>query len=212
MKKIFFNYSDEAEDGKMMRNLCLHFSVLKDKVDLWHKGRIRPGDVVSDAMSGNLNNADAVLHLLSISYAAEDDCMGLLKEGVEQHKKNIPVLLSSFDWESVDAIKKLQEELLPHDHKPVDVHPNYNEVYTEIVQTVKKDVLGIESTNRFTDRIYYYLLAAAELIAGGFVSVWVNNIFNHLGITLAVFGLFMIAAFFTLRNIIFPTSISASKL
>lgn len=212
MKKIFFNYSDEAEDAKMMRNLCLHFSVLKGKVELWHKGKMRPGDPVNETMSSNLNDADAALHLLSISYAAEDDCMDLLEQGIQQNKKNIPVLLSSFDWQSVDSIKQLQEELLPHDHKPVDVHSNYNEVYTEIVQTVKKDILGIEGNAGFNDRGYYYALSGILLGIGFFVTRWANKEFDHLGITLGVFTLFIIAAIFILRNIIFPTSISTSKL
>jgi TIR domain len=212
MKKIFFNYSDEAEDAKMMRNLCLHFSVLKDKVDLWHKGKILPGDTVDEELSFNLNNADAVLHLLSISYAAEDDCMELLDQGIKQDKNNIPVLLSSFDWQSVDPIKQLEEKLLPQDHKPVDVHPNYNEVYTEIVQTVKKDVLGMEGKAGSGGRIFYYILSALILAVGSLVTIWANNIFNHLGITLGVFALFVISAFLTIRKIIFPTSISTSKL
>jgi hypothetical protein len=212
MKKIFFNYSDEAEDAKMMRNLCLHFSVLKDKVDLWHKGRILPGDTVNETQSVNLNNADAVMHLLSISYAAEDDCMKLLDQGVQQHKKNIPVLLSSFDWESVDAINKLREDLLPHDHKPVDVHPNYNEVYTEIVQTVKKDVLGIETKAGPNGRMFYYVLSGLILVVGSVVTIGTKSFFDNLGITLGIFALFIIAAIFTLRHIIFPTNISTSKL
>jgi hypothetical protein len=166
---------------------------------------------VEETLSGNLNNADAVMHLLSISYVAEKNCMGLLEQGIDKQKDNIPVLLSSFDWESVDEIKQLEKKLLPHDHQPVDVHPNYNEVYTEIVQTVKKDVLGIESKAGLNDRSYYYLLAVLLLGAGTGVAAWANNIFGHLAITLGVFSLFIIAAIFTLRHIIFPTSISTSK-
>ena len=212
MKKIFFNNSDEAEDAKMMRNLCLHFSVLKDKVDLWHKGKILPGDTVNETLSTNLNNADAVLHLLSISYTAEDDCMKLLGQGIKQDKNNIPVLLSSFDWESVEEIKKLQEKLLPHDHKAVDVHPNYNEVYTEIVQTVKKDVLGIETKAGSNGRMFYYVLAGLILVVGTGATILTKDSIDNWGITAGLFSLFIIAAFFTIRKIIFPTSISTSKL
>jgi hypothetical protein len=212
MKKIFFNYSNDSEDGKMMRNLSLHFSVLKDKVDLWHKGKLLPGDTVDEALSDNLNNSDAVLHLLSISYAAEEDCMELLEQGIEKQKKNIPVLLSSFDWQSVDAINKLEDELLPQDHQPVDTHANYNEIYTEIVQTVRSEVLGVKSKGRPNDRLYYYILATLILAAGAGISLWANSIFDHLGITIGVFSLSVIGALFTLRHIIFPTSVSTSKL
>ena len=211
MKKIFFNYSNESEDVKMMCNLCLHFAVLKDKVELWHKGKILPGDTIDETIHKNFNDSDAAMHLLSLSYAAEDDCMELLKEGMDQRKENIPVLLSSFDWESDTNIKQLKEKLLPHDHKPIDIHSNYNEMYTEIVRTVKREVLGIKGEVKFNTRSFYYILAAASLVAGGFVANWANSIFGNLGITLAVFSLFIIAALFTLRKIIFPTSISTSK-
>jgi hypothetical protein len=138
--------------------------------------------------------------------------MELLKQGIKQDKNNIPVLLSSFDWESVDPIKKLEEKLLPQDHKPVDVHPNYNEVYTEIVQSVKKDVLGIETKTGSNGRMIYYVLSGLILLIGSVLSLSTKDFFNNPGITLGIFGLFIIAAFFTIRKIIFPISISTSKL
>ncbi len=211
MKKIFFNYSADPDDGKMMRNLCLHFSVLKNNVELWHKGKILPGDVIEESLRKNLDDSDLALHLLSISYAAEDQCVSLLEEGIVNHKKNVPVLLSSFDWQSMDSIRQLENELLPGDHKPVDTHPNYNEIYTEIVIAVKQDLLGIDTKTGTTDRLYFYLLAGVLLTVGSVLAYWANGLFNNLGITLMVFAMFVFAAVFILRKIIFPTSVSTSK-
>lgn len=211
MKKIFFNYSADPEDAKMMRNLCLHFSVLKNKVELWHKGKIMPGDVIEESLRRNLDDSDLALHLLSISYVTEDQCVSLLEEGMEHQIKNVPVLLSSFDWQSMDSIRQLENELLPGDHKPVDTHPDYNKIYTEIVVAVKKDLLGIDTKTGNTDRLYFYLLAGVMLAVGSALAFWANNLFGKLGITLMVFAMFVFAAVFILRKIIFPTSVSTSK-
>jgi len=212
MKKIFLNYSDEADDKKMMQNLCIHLSILKD-VDLWHKGRMLAGDAVESTMLSNLQESDAVLHLLSISYCQEEEeCMLLLDKGIEQQKENIPVLISSFAWEEIPEIKKLEDRLLPHDHIPIDGHPdNYNAVYTEIVRTVKHDVLGVEGAVKVDQRGYYYLLAGLALAIGIGAAVWVNSEFHQLGITLGIFTLFILTALFSLRKLIFPTGISTFK-
>lgn len=211
MKKIFFNYADEAEDKKMMCNLCLHFAVLKNDLELWHKGKILPGDVVNDSLSRNFKDSDAALHLLSISYATEDQCVNLLNQGIQLHKKNIPVLLSSFDWESLKPVQELKDELLPEDHQPIDTHQNSNAAYTGIVRAVKKEVLGIESNEPENERPFYYMVAALALLTGVGVSVWMQKELEHIGLTLGVFSLFILTALFALRKIIYPTTVSTLK-
>ena len=211
VKKIFFNYSDQAEDVVMMKNLCLHFAVLKDKVSLWHKEKIIPGDDRKKLVEKNLAESSAAVHLLSIAYETQDDCTDILQRCISEHKKNIPVLLSSFDWESDDALVKMKDELLPQDHQPVDTHANFNAVYTEIVQRVKNDLFNDNSKIKFNQRGFYFALAGLVLIAGFFVSLWVNTIFDSISIALLTCCMFIICSLFVLRKIFFPVSVSTSK-
>ncbi|MEP6675098.1 MAG: TIR domain-containing protein [Ferruginibacter sp.] len=211
MKKIFFNYSGQQDDVVMMTNLSLHFAVMKDRVSLWHKGKILAGEVIKDALDKNLEDSDAAVHLLSINYVAEDDCMELLQHSIEQHKKNIPVLLTSFDWQAEKTISALKDEFLPLDHEPVDTHRNFNVVYTEIVQTVRRDIFGDETAVKFDHRNHYWLLAGVVLVIGFFAALWMDNLFDSISIALLSFMLFGIAALFILRKTIFPTSVSTTK-
>lgn len=211
LKKIFFNYSGEEEDIKMTQDLCLYFAVLKDKVSLWHKDKIMPGDVIKDALIKNLDDADAAVHILSIAYENEASCKEILDRAIEQHKKNIPVLVSTFPWEFDEVLLQLKEEILPHDHKAVDLHTNPHVVFTEIVYSVKNKLFGAGPNLKFNERSYYFLLAGIAL-AAGFIAAWfTNNIFGSLAVTLLAFSMFACTALFILRKIIFPTSVSTSK-
>jgi hypothetical protein len=181
-------------------------------VSLWHKEKIIPGDDIKKTVEKNLDESTAAVHLLSIAYETEEDCTDILQRCISQHKKNIPVLLSSFDWESDNTLVQMKDEILPHDHQPVDTHPNFNMVYTEIVQAVKNDLFNDNSKIRFNQRGFYFALAGLVLVAGFFISLWANNVFNSILITLLVFGMFVVTAFFVLRKIFFPVSVSTSKL
>ena len=211
VKKIFFNYADDEEDIKITQDLCLYFAVLKDKVSLWHKDKIMPGDVIKDALHKNLDDADAAVHILSVAYENENDCKEILDKSILQNKKNIPVLVSTFPWEFDDAIVKLKAELLPHDHKPVDLHTNTHVVYTEIVYSVKNKLFGAGPNLQFNQRGYYYLLAGIALAAGFIAAFFANDIFGSLAVSLLAFTMFACTALFILRKIIFPTSVSTSK-
>lgn len=211
MKKIFFNYSGEEKEIIMTNNLCLHFVVLKDKISIWHKGKIFPGDVVKDELEKNLEDSQAAVHLLSAAYENDDDCTDILQRSLEGNKKNIPVLLTSFDWESDAKLLPLKAAMLPQDKRAVDLHPNQNLVYTEIVKSVKKDLLGDDSKLSFNDRGYYFILAAIALLVG-FVAAWYTNVlFGSFTISLLVFLLFVAAALFVIRKIIFPVSVTTYK-
>ena len=210
-KKIFFNYSSSEKDTVMLTNLCLHFAVLRDKVSLWHKGKLIPGDDIKVTMEKNLDDSNAAVHLLSINYETEADCTDIMQRSISLHKKNVPVLISYFDWESDDTLTQLKEALLPHDHEPVDAHPNFDKVYTEIVQSVKNDLFNDSTRISFNQRGYYYLLAGIALVAGICTSVWVNNEFDSILVTLLVFAMFLITSLFILRKIFFPVSVSTNK-
>ena len=211
MVKIFFNYADQKDDTAIMEDLYLFFSVLKDKIFLWHKAKILPGDDIKDALNKNLDDSDATVHLLSNSYENEAGCKEILNRSIQQNKKNIPVLLSTFPWELDEKLVQLKKDFLPPDHVPIDLQPNKKVTYTQIVRSVNKDLLGNHAEVSFNDRWFYFLLSAVALLAGFFAAYWANNIFGSLAVVLLVFLLFVLTALFILRKVIFPTSVLTNK-
>ncbi len=210
MKKIFFNSSSQVEDTKTTEDLCLFFAVLKDKVSLWHKDKIIPGDDRKLSLNKNLDDSDVAIHLLSNDYENEPVCAEIMNKSIEQHKKNIPVLVSTFPWELDDILLQLKKELMPHDLVPLNRQPNREIIYTEIVKNVNNELLG-GSKISFNDRWYYILLAAIACIAGFFAAFYANDIFGSLTIALLVFLMFIFTALFILRKIIHPVSVSTNK-
>lgn len=211
VKKIFFNSSHQEEDTKITEDLCLFFAVLKDKVSLWHKEKIIPGDDRKATLNKNLDEADVAIHLLSNAYENEPGCIEIMNRSLQQNKKNIPVLVSAFPWELDDTLVQLKNEFMPHDLVPLNRQPFKNEIYTEIVKNVKKDVLGDETKLSFNSRGYYFMLAGVALVAGFFVAYFADDIFDSLAVTLLAFLMFVCAALFILRKIIFPTAVSTYK-
>ena len=212
-KKIFFCYSDNENDQRQFTNLCLHFSVLQDKAELWYKSKLKGGDETDEIIQQKVAESDIFLHLLSVHYFNDANCKKQFDVSVSDKKVLIPVLLSSFDWQSDENLKKFEDEILPEDKRAIDLHPNFNAVCTEIVQNVKKVVFGENSVRKSNNgRTFYWLLAALILVIGGLSSVFVYNLFNDLIIPIIVFLMFLSIDLFILRNLLFPTNISSLKL
>jgi TIR domain len=212
-KKIFFCYSDNENDERQFTNLCLHFSVLQDKAELWYKSKLKGGDETDEIIQQKVAESDIFLHLLSVHYLNDASCKKQFESSVNNKKVLIPVLLSSFDWQSDAALNKLSEEILPEDKKAIDLHPNFNEVCTEIVQNVKRVVFGENSVRKSNNtRAFYWILATIILAIGVLSSVFVYNLFNDIIIPIIVFLMFLSIDLFILRNLLFPTNISSLKL
>ena len=210
-KKIFFSYSEN--DQRQFNNLCLHFSVLQDKAEFWYKAKLSGGDNRQEVIQQKVSESDIFLHLLSVNYVNDADCRKQFASSVSGNKILIPVLLSSFDWESDENFSRLKDEILPEDKRPVDLHENFNEVCTEIVQTVKHVVYGekIPPKNK-NSRAFYWILAAIVLIIGSLTSVYVYSLFDDWMIPVIVFLMFVSIDLLILRKLLFPTNISSVKL
>lgn len=212
-KKIFFCYSDNETDQRQFTNLCLHFSVLQDKAELWYKSKLKGGDDTEEIIKQKVAESDIFLHLLSVHYLNDANCKKQLELSLTDKKVLIPVLLSSFDWQSDENLKKFEDEILPEDKRAIDLHPNFNEVCTEIVQNVKKVVFGENSVRKSNNsRAFYWILATIILIIGALSSVFVYKLFNDFIIPIIVFLMFLSIDLLILRNLLFPTNISTVKL
>jgi hypothetical protein len=212
-KILFLNYADShPDDVKMFHNLSLHLSILKDKAESWSKSKLMGGEVKEDVINSNLKNADAVIHLLSVHFENENQCLKLLETSIREKKKIIPILISSFDWESDASLAVLKDELLPEDKKPVDSYTNHNEILTKIVKLIRAEVFGDSITaSQKSDRGFYYVLAVIVFLTGCATTWWVYTSFNKISVGIMVFLMFCCIVLFVLRKVLFPTNISSIK-
>lgn len=212
-KKIFFTYSENENDIKQFSNLCLHFSVLQDKAELWYKAKLKGGDSIQEEIEKQFSESDIFLHLLSVHYSSDEACRKQFNSSVSGKKIIIPVLLSSFDWQSDKDFSQVEAEILPPDKIPVDLHQNFNEVCTEIVQNVRHAVYGEKAVAKASNsRPFYWILSAIVLIIGVLTAISVNNSFADWKITTIVFLMFVTIDLLILRKLLFPTNISSLKL
>lgn len=210
-KILFLNYADShPDDVKMFNNLSLHLSILKDKAEAWSKGRILAGEVTDAAIIENFKKADAIIHLLSVHFENEKSCLQLLENSIKENKKIIPILISSFDWESDAVLRELQNRFLPENKEPVDSFTNNNEILTEIVKLIRAEIFGDKiSEARKSDHGFYYLLSAIVFLAGCAATYWVQTTFHQFSISIMIFLMFSCIILFVLRKILFPTNISS---
>lgn len=210
-KKIFFTYSEK--DKTQFNNLCLHFSVLQDKAEFWYKDKLQGGDDTKEVITKKLSESDILLHLLSAYSANDPACNEQFAISVSGKKKIIPVLLSSYDWQSDNNFNKFEDTILPEDKQPIDLHKNFNEVCTEIVQDIKQTVFGekVSSKNK-NSRLFYWILGSIVFVIGTLTSIYVYRLFNDWMIPVIVFLMFVCIDLLILRKLLFPTNISSVKL
>jgi hypothetical protein len=210
-KKIFFTYSDP--DKIQFNNLCLHFSVLQDKAEIWYKDKLLGGDNAEELINQKLSESDVLLHLLSANSANDKTCTKQVEDYVTADKKIIPLLLSSYAWQSDHNFSRFENNILPEDKQPIDLHKNFNEVCTEIVQDLNQSVFGEKISHKNTNsRAFYWILGLLVLLIGSLTSVYVYKLFADWLIALIVFLMFVSIDLLILRKLLFPTNISSLKL
>jgi hypothetical protein len=210
-KKLFLNYSpDDPEDVAMLNHLRLHLGLLKNQLEEWSTDRIIPGEEKESVVNARFSESDAVVHLLSVQFDNTEDCIRLLKKSVDDKKKIVPILLSSFYWQGNPLLANLADELLPSADQPVTSSDNIKKAFSEIVRVVSRNVLGVDTELRIkSDRGFYYALAAIVMAIGVLTCVFVQSTFG-LGLLTAIIALmFSCVVLFVLRKILFPTNLSS---
>lgn len=209
-KKLFLNYSTgNQEDVKMYNNLSLHLSVIRDRIDPWSVSYIKPGDEPDKEIQQNFEGSDAIVHLLSINFENDNQCLSLLLNGIKEKKQNIPILISSFDWESDTNLAALREQILPHPDQPIDTFSNPNLVFKTIIQALRAKVLGDSAPAKMkSDRTFYYIFTAVILAMGVVATSYAQSTFGDFRATVLVALMFLCIALFIIRKVLFPTNIS----
>src|SRR5688572_14054207 len=183
MKKIFFAYSDDTEDIDLYKELKQHFTAyarqgflsIIDKDELFRTSGNREKTIEL------LRNSDFTIPLLSIDYLNSEECLKLLDDAKASKKPIIPILLRACEWEEVDKLKDLEENILPDRKQSVvqliSSDKTGDVIFSGIARKVKAvifddDLKKLEEVQvAGNSKVFYYiLLAGIVLVIGGLVS------------------------------------------
>lgn len=222
-KKIFFSYSNQAEDLELYQKINKHF---KAYADIGLLGIIDRKELFKLTADKNeiveiLRSSDMAILLLSIDYITDEECIQQLEAAsLDQQIRIVPVLLRDFDWEAFNKITKYRQQILPGDLKPVENHitdgGNDDTIFKEIAQNVKAIILpeiGKLEVQKTSNR-FYYIVASLVFITGIVASIIVYNLTAGLGqtqrILFTALSLLMFASIglIALKNVLFPNKLN----
>ena len=218
-KKIFFCYSNDAEDLELYKRLSRHFSAyskfgligIVDRQEIFRTS----GDLAN--IDEIQNGTDITSPLLSVDFVNDEDCLKQLDNAASQQKIIIPVLLRDFDWEAIQKINQHKKSMLPDDLTSVENHISNNNnddtIFKEIAQRVKKIALpeiGDISIQR-SSNTFYYIIAAIVLIIGGLAAWYIYDLGLDYRIALAAFLMSVVIAMIALKNVLFPNKLKIKR-
>ena len=218
-KKIFFSYSNDAEDLELYKKLNRHFSAyskfgligIVDKQEIFRTN----GDLAN--INEIQNGTDITIPLLSVDFVNDEDCLKQLDNAATGDKIIIPVLLRDFDWEAIQKLSQYKKRMLPDDLTSVENHISNNNnddtIFKEIAQRVKKIALpeiGDISIQR-SSNTFYYIIAAIVLIIGGLAAWYIYDLGLDYRIALAAFLMSVVIAMIALKNVLFPNKLKIER-
>lgn len=215
MKKIFFAYSDNAQDVELYREFNKHFKTyarngilaIVDKDELFRVS----GD--SGKAEQFLQESDIAVPLLSVDYLTNEQCIKLIDAAVAGKKTIIPVLLRDCNYDSVDGLKAVEDKLLPADGQSVVEYKNegaLDEILSSMARKVKEALLKELGTVviRKNSGMFYYILSGVILVLGGLAASYCKSEWGDWRLAAGVFLMFLIIALFPLKQAVFPTKLN----
>jgi hypothetical protein len=213
MKKIFFAYSDNAEDVDLYKKFNKHFAAYARKglIDIVDKDELFRINNDGSKTVEFLTTADLTVPLLSIDYLNSDECVKLLNAATNAKKLIIPVLLRDFDWQEMEEIRILQNSLLPEDKQSVNTHVSVDKDKDEVFASIAKRVKGIVF-NDFVDisikkrsGTFYYIIGSIVMLIGILAGIVSYTRWDDWKISTIIFLMFAGIALFAVKNVLFPT-------
>lgn len=221
-KKIFFSYSNHAEDLELYSKIHKHFAAyagigilgIIDKKEIFRLTADRAQAIEI------LKTTDITIPLLSIDFINDEECLKQLQSAAIDNKIIIPVLLRDFDWQAFNDINRYKKQMLPNDHTPVEHHitrdSNDDTIFKEIAQHVKA-IIFPEIRNmevKKSSNTFYYVIAGLVFITGIVAAVIIYNLTKNLDqlqrILFTVLSLLMFACIglIALKNVLFPNKLN----
>ena len=149
--KVFFSYAHEDED--FVVNLQKHLMPLRHErvIEFWYDRDIEAGQGWDDEISGQLEQADMVVVLVSADLIASEYAYGkelrrALALQEERQLRVLPVIARNCRWQNL-PIAKLQA--LPKSGKPITDWPNRDDGYVSAavgIEEVARQLLATSSS------------------------------------------------------------------
>ena len=139
--KIFISYSHS--DMKYKKELLTHLKSLEltHNIEVWHDGKILPGETIDSEVLIQLGKSDVVLLLISSNFLSSYYCIEVeLKKALERHNNGksivIPVILSECIIDDSAPFARLLR--VPEDGKPIQKFKPQNNGYVNAVAKIKQ--------------------------------------------------------------------------
>ncbi len=218
-KKIFFSYSSYTEDVDLYNRIHKHFAAYSKfgLISIVDKNEIFL--ISGDAAKINeiQNSTDITVPLLSVDFVNDEECLKQLDNAVSGNKIIVPVLLRSFDWESIQKLNQYRKRMLPEDLSSVEDHissgSNDDSIFKEIAQRVKGIALP-EIGNisiQHSSNTFYYIIASIVLAIGILAAWFIYDKNGDYRISIAAFLMSVIIAMVALKNVLFPNKLKIKK-
>jgi len=140
LRKVVVLFDRNESDTRCCHTLCDHLAgwVQKGALEIWHRDMPFAGNEEQE-LQRRLNEADAVLPLLSAGFLSNHDLMtGTLPEILRQHSARglrvIPLIHRACDWE---ATTLTQFPALPAGGKPIRNWPDEDEAFKNTIEHLK---------------------------------------------------------------------------
>ena len=142
MVQVFFSYSHKDEE--LRNELETHLALLKRQgvISAWHDRRISAGNNIGTTISGELEDSEVVLLLVSANFLSSDYCYEKeLARALEKERAGsaivIPVILHPCDWHSAPFG---QLRATPTDGKAISLFANQHEALTIVAKDVREAI------------------------------------------------------------------------
>jgi len=141
MDTVFISYSHKDEQWK--DRLLKHLQVLacEKLLNSWHDRDIEPGTPWFDRIMGELNQAGAVVMLISSDYLTssfilEEEVPIILRRLGQEEIKLFPLIVEPCPWEEVSWLSALT--VLPKDGQALSTFNDAGKAETQLVEIAKK--------------------------------------------------------------------------
>lgn len=156
MVMVFFSYSHK--DEALRDELETHLAMLKRQgvIDTWHDRRITTGSEVDSTINEEINDAEAILLLVSPDFLASAYCYDVeMSRAMKRHAAGeaivIPVILRPCDWHRAPFGKLLAT---PKDGKPVTKWPSLDDAFLDVTQAIRRAVEGMGGSKSAASRTH----------------------------------------------------------
>lgn len=139
--RVFISYSRQQAEWK--DRLLPHLILLEKYIDIevWHDGKISPGDNWRELLENEIARADIAIFLISSDFLASSfirdvEITQFLKRREHEGLRIVPILIRPCAWRAVPWLSSLQ--MFPRDGKSVanDYQSFYDTPYTEVAEYI----------------------------------------------------------------------------